>query len=155
MKFVAKEDIEAPIDEVFARITDFHAFERSAIRRGAEVKRLDNPPLTGPGAGWEVRFDLRGKRRIIGLEVTDFDGPERMQLKLRSEGLKGHVLVDLVALSRARTRLRVETELKPKTLSARLLIQSLRLARGTIEKRLAERMAEFAASLERSPKSPG
>ncbi|WP_029375203.1 SRPBCC family protein [Oceanicola sp. S124] len=155
MKFVVKEDIGAPIDEVFARITDFHAFERSAIRRGAEVRRRDNPPANGLGAGWDVRFDLRGKRRDIGLEVVAFEAPERMQLKLGSEGLKGHVQVDLVALSRARTRLRVETEIKPRTLSARLLIQSLRLARGTIEKRLADRMAEFAASLEKSPKFPG
>ncbi|PJE30283.1 Polyketide cyclase / dehydrase and lipid transport [Pseudooceanicola antarcticus] len=155
MKFVTKEDIGAPIDAVFSKVSDFHAFERSAIRRGAEVTRRDSPPVNGEGAAWDVRFDMRGKRRDIGLEVTEFDGPERMQLKLRSEGVKGHVLVDLVALSRSRTRIRIETEIKPKTLSARLLIQSLRLARGTIEKRLAERMAEFAAALEKPPSSHG
>ncbi|PJE31532.1 Polyketide cyclase / dehydrase and lipid transport [Pseudooceanicola marinus] len=155
MKIVAKEDIEAPIADVFDRVTDFRSFERSAIRRGAEVTRKDRPAVTGVGAAWDVRFDLRGKRRDIGLEVTEFDAPERMVMKLRSEGMKGGVLVDLVALSRTRTRIRIETEIKPKTLSARLLIQSLRLARGTIEKRVAERMAEFAASIEGKPRSPG
>lgn len=155
MKIVAKEDIEAPIDLVFERVSDFRSFERSAIRRGAEVSRKDRPAVTGAGASWDIRFDLRGKRREVGLEVVEFETPERMVMKIRSEGMKGNVLVDLVALSRSRTRLRIETEVKPKTLSARLLIQSLRLARGTIEKRLAERMAEFAASIEQSPRSPG
>ena len=101
-----------------------------------------------------MRFDLRGKRRDIGLEVTEFEAPERVVMKLRSDGMKGGVLVDLVALSRSRTRVRIETEIKPKTLSARLLIQSLRLARGTIEKRMDDRMSEFAASIEGKPRSP-
>lgn len=57
-------------------------------------------------------------------------------------------VVDLVALSRTRTRLFVSMELRPTTLSARLLLQSLRLAKGRLTGRLKTRMAEFGQRIE-------
>jgi hypothetical protein len=53
-----------------------------------------------------------------------------------------------MALSRARTRLVLEIELKPETLAARLLVQSMKLARGALDKRLQVRVAEFAKAVE-------
>ena len=48
MKFVAHEDVEAPIEFVFEQVTDFAAIERSALRRGAEVQRVDDLNETRP-----------------------------------------------------------------------------------------------------------
>ena len=61
MKFSAREDIAAPIEQVFASLCDFEGFERQAMRRGAEVQRVD--PLTQPGVGmkWQVSFNMRGR----------------------------------------------------------------------------------------------
>lgn len=148
MKIVAKEDIEAPIEKVFVKVTDFRTFERSALRRGASVTRIEaeeDIPLS-----WDVAFPLRGKTRLFRLTTVDVNAPEHMHISAVSEGMTGRIQVDLVALSRSRTRLRIETEIKPQTLSARLLVQSLRLARGTLQQRLQERLVEFAASIEGS-----
>ncbi|QOL82424.1 SRPBCC family protein [Pseudooceanicola spongiae] len=145
MKIVAKQDIEAPIQKVFERATDFKNFERSAMRRGASVTRLEGED---DAQVWDVAFPLRGKTRLFRLTVTDFDEPERMSMSAVSEGMAGSIQVDLVALSRSRTRLRVEIEVKPQTLSARLLVQSLRLARGSLQQRLQERLAEFTTAVE-------
>ena len=61
MHFSTFNDVQAPIDWVFRQFTDFPAFERQALRRGADIKRL-NPALPdGLGAVWDVRFQFRGK----------------------------------------------------------------------------------------------
>ena len=37
MKFSSREDLDAPIDYVWQQVTDFVAFERQAMRRGADL----------------------------------------------------------------------------------------------------------------------
>ena len=62
MKFSTKEDIEAPLDHVFARLTDFDGLERSALRRGAEVTRVDTQAKAAGGSIWDATFDTTGWR---------------------------------------------------------------------------------------------
>ena len=63
MKSSTREDIEAPIDYVYARVTDFQGFERQALRRGADVQRIDGGSAIRLGAAWDVAFKFRGKDR--------------------------------------------------------------------------------------------
>lgn len=148
MQFSAQQDIEAPIESVFAAVTDFDGFTTQALRRGAEVARLDD--LSGPCAGmtWQVGFDFRGKRRDMRIELLEVVQPGELKLRSATSGLDGHMTLNLVALSRRRTRLGIEIELAPKTLSARLLIQSLKLARSSLSKRLYKRLQGFARAME-------
>lgn len=148
MKFVAHEDVEAPIDFVFEQMSDFPALERSALRRGAEVQRVDNLPDKSPGMAWDVAFDLRGKRREMMLELTQIDAPNGLVISSRSPNMGGHMVADLVALSRSRTRISLEIEMKPKTLASRLLVQSMKLARANLTKRFKMRVADYAKDLE-------
>ncbi len=148
MKFVEREDIEAPIEYVFSQISDFPALERSAMRRGAEVQRVDNLGQNGIGMAWDTSFMLRGKRRDMHLEMTDYDEPNCLAVESNSANLAGYMMIDLVALSRRRTRLTVEVSVKPKTLTARLLLQSLKLARTNMTRRFALRVAEYAKDVE-------
>ena len=148
MRFSSKEDIEAPIDAVFAAATDFEGFERQAMRRGAEVSRTDTLGAVGVGAEWNASFVFRGKERKLKAKITGFDVPNGYEAKTRVGGLEGDVAVELLALSPGRTRLQVSLELQPQTLSARLLVQSLKFAKGNLNRRFATRMASFAAMIE-------
>jgi len=148
MKFSTREDIEAPIDFVFDQISDFEAFERSALRRGAEVARLDDLSTPGPGMTWETKFHWRGRARELQFELTSFEKPDEMVITSLSKSMGGHLKIDLVALSRGRTRMHFVTEMKPKNLTARLLIQSLRLARGRLNKRFKQGAQDYAKELE-------
>lgn len=148
MKFSTKEDIEAPIDAVFDMLCDFEMFERAAMRRGAEVQRTDSRGTPGVGMGWRAAFNLRGKRRQIEIEMTTFDRPNEMVFECRSSGLTNLMTLELVALSRSRTRVLVALDIKPLNLSARLLVQSLKLAKTSLTKKYKLRVAEFVRTLE-------
>ncbi|KIN62400.1 DNA polymerase III subunits gamma and tau [Sulfitobacter noctilucicola] len=148
MKFSTNEDIEAPIDAVFEMLCDFEGFERSAMRRGAEVQRVDRLPKPGVGMTWQARFDLRGKRREMELEMVTFDRPNEIVLESTSPGMLGTTSFELIGLSRSRTRVRVELEIKPLTLSTRLLVQSLKLAKNSLTKKFKLRIAEYAKGME-------
>ncbi|WP_306005403.1 SRPBCC family protein [Aquicoccus porphyridii] len=153
MIFTTKEDIEAPLEHVFGVVSDFDRFERLALRRGAEVSRMDRLQQPGLGMMWHIAFQMRGKRREIQIELTEYDPSNRMVFESRSPNIGGHMIVDLVALSRLRTRLGLEIELKPLTLSTRLLVQSMKLAKGSLNKRFKVRVAEYAKATEDNYKS--
>jgi hypothetical protein len=148
MKFSAKEDIEAPIEQVFALVSDFESLERAALRRGAEVQRTDSLRKPGVGMRWMAAFMARGRQRKLDIEMTEYEAPNGMRFHSVAQGLETDMKVELVALSRGRTRLSVDLELKPKSISARLLVQSLKLARANLSKKFHLRMADYARDLE-------
>lgn len=153
MKFSGQEDVEAPIDVVFDRVTDFAAFERTAIRRGAEIERVQDAPCPTVGQSWQARFDLRGRTRDILLTLKEMDRPNALRFDAAGQGIDAVLSIDVLALAPRRTRLSVALLLEPKSLSSRLLVQSLKLARSNLNKRFSKRLADYARSME-SPHKP-
>lgn len=144
MKLSSKEDVDAPIADVFTTLSDFASFERSAIRRGVEVQRHGDAVPPQVGLSWDVSVTFRGKPRNMKMELTAFDPTTLIQFAGESDGLSGDSKIELVALSPRRTRISVSVDVKPKTLSGRLLLQSFKLAKAKINKRFKTRVAEFA-----------
>ncbi len=147
MKFSTREDIEAPIAFVFAQVSDFGAYERRAMRQGAEVARRDNGPA-GEGSCWDIGFDYRGRPRKMVATLAGFTPPQGMEIQSTSDGLDALTEVDLIALSQSRTRVMVSIDLKAKSLTARLLLQSLRLAKTKLTKRFKGRVRDLAEDIE-------
>ena len=154
MKLTTKEDVEAPIEEVFSALTDFDGFERAALRRGAEVVRQDRAGPGGTGQSWRIAFIYRGKRREMTARLVGQDVPTALRFQGMSRTLDGVMLVDLVALSRRRTRVTVTVDITAKTLTARIFLQSLVFARGRINARFAKRVQLFAKSVEDRLRKP-
>lgn len=148
MKFSTREDIDAPIEAVFEMLCAFETYERAAMRRGAEVQRLDDMTKPGKGATWFVQLFLRGKERKVKLSITDFEQPEELVVSLDSKGITGAMGFELIALSRTRTRMLVGLEIRPETLPARLLIQSMKLTKVSLSRKYKERVAEYVAVLQ-------
>lgn len=147
MEFTSQEDIEAPIDRVFAALSDYDTIERQAMRRGVKVQR--HPPR-GDGAGprWTAGFRFRGREIEAEIIEQRAEPPEALGFAATAGGMETGMEVELTALTPARTRMTVHARLAPKTLSARLLVQSLKLARTRMTRKFSVRVAQFAKTLE-------
>lgn len=148
MKLSTREDIEAPAGTVFAAASDFVAFERAALRRGAEVVRADLSAPPAPGLAWSVRFPVRGRMRRVVCTLDHYDPPNALSCRIDGSGFGGMMTLNLVALSRGRTRLAVQLEIRPLTIAARLIVQAARLNRSAHLRRFEERVQRFAAQVE-------
>jgi hypothetical protein len=147
MKFSTRDDIEAPLDFVFAQASDFANFERQALRRGADLRRVDRLAKVGAGATWDASFVFRGRERQVRAMITDLDPARGYSVSLVSAGLDGETRVELVPLTPNRTRLSVELEIRPKTLAARLMVQSMKLTKSSLQKRLSQRVSSIAEDI--------
>ncbi len=148
MHFITKQDIEAPLDFVYRTLNEFDQFERMAARRGAEVERIDRLRVPGPGAAWRLRFAFRGKPRLLTIRVDDLQEDSLMVFGLESNTLDGSSRIDLAALAPRRTRITILTEIRPRTLGARVMLQSVRLARGRVQKKIDGASSKLAAMIE-------
>lgn len=148
MRLEAREDIAAPLDQVWRAVTNFTGFERSALRRGVDVVRVDRNPHDGVGATWDLGFRYRGRDRRARCQIVDLDEPLSYAVATRSGGIEALAVIEVVPLSRERTRLDMGIDLSANTLSAKLLLQSMRLARGSLGNRLKTRVARFAQEIE-------
>ncbi|MBE0553342.1 MAG: SRPBCC family protein [Rhodobacteraceae bacterium] len=148
MKLTTRQDIEAPLAQVWATVADFEAWERAAMRRGVEVERSDALRAPAAGMGWKARFRYRGKERRIEIGLTRLEAPHHLDMKIGSPVVEGDVVVELIEMAAKRTRMHITAELRPLSLGARLFLQSLRLARARIDRKFNSRAAQLAREIE-------
>ena len=148
MKFSKSEDVEMDQDALFAKVSNFSMFERLIIRRGVEIERVAGTPENAVGMSWDSEFTFRGKKRSARIEITEYDAPNLIKFRAQSTNIEVRFEIDLTALSAKRTRMAVTSVLDPKSLSARLFVQSMKLGRSKLNKRYAQRVRQFAGELE-------
>jgi hypothetical protein len=148
MNLSAREEIAAPADRVFAEMTDYPRLARLAEARGVRLTRLDSLPAPDVGMCWMALAPIRGQLREVRSEVTAFAPGRGYAVASTIGGIEGLTEVELTALGDARTRLRIVVDLRPVSLSGRLLIQPLRLGKGALQERFRIRVAGLARSIE-------
>lgn len=148
MEFTSKEDIEAPLSDVFAFLSEFESFERSAIRRGIDVKRIGDVDRPLDGLAWEVDFKLRGKERHMRINLIKYQPDTTIRFEAKGSGILSYFELDLIALSPRRTRMSANLKTQAQSLSARLFLQSLKLAKKNLGKRYKLKVADYAKIME-------
>jgi len=148
MQVTATEDIAASIEHVFAELTDYQVLERQALRRGIDVRRTFKGPAPQIGEGWNAKFRFRGKEREALILLDGMEAPHALSFSGTSGGLNTRTQIELVPLSPTRTRVNVVFKMVPQSLWARLLVQSFKMARSTINTRFKKRMAGYARDIE-------
>lgn len=148
MKFSTREEIEASQSQVFEQISDFALLERLAMRRGAQVRRIEEGEPDGLGRVWDATFRFRGKMRTLQVAIAEIRGPELLRAQSAMTGLDSEFEITLVPLAPSRTRMILTLEMRPKSMPARLLLQSMKLAKGSLTSRFKTRVEEFARGVE-------
>ena len=147
MKFATRQDSELPAEDLFAAISDFPLAERMLVSKGAQVRRLDPSREPGAGMAWQVGFDFRGKRRDMRLSVIRFDRPENLTMEGVSEMFDLTIEMTVIALTRAKSRLIFEVDVQPRGMKARLLLQTAKLGKAQLDRKFAQRIAQFVDNL--------
>ncbi|MDQ1899651.1 hypothetical protein RAH32_04235 [Paracoccus sp. WLY502] len=147
MKFSTRFDSDQPSAELFGIISDFSRSERSLRARGAQVRRIDPAQDPGTGLGWIIDFNWRGQGRKVRLDVTRFDRPSHITLDGHSDQFDLSINMTVVALSRVKSRLLFETEIRPRTMRARLLLQTAKLGKSQLGRKYDQRIADFLTHL--------
>lgn len=146
MKFVAKKDVERPQQALFDCMADFQMFERVAIRRGVEVVRTGST-ASSSGIKWDCKFEFRGRDRDAQVQLTEFNTPESLGFLVANAALNIRLEITVSALSKNQSRFIVTSVIEPKNIKARLLVQSMKLARSKYNQRYQKRVAEVANEL--------
>lgn len=147
MKLSTREDIEAPIVYVYKRVSDFAGFERRALRQGIDVS-CRSQGAADVGTLWDIALEFRGRARKVQAELTKLEPEHAIEIESQSDGLTAVTQVELVALSATRTRVLVSFDMRARTLTARVLLQSLKLAKATMTRRFKARVLDYAQAAE-------
>ena len=148
MKFKVSEDVDAPQEMVWARFTDFSGFEEDARGRGAILNRVGNWTQTVQGVEWRGEVTVRGKSRPITAKVTQLVPQELCIVDSRIGGMNCHQEIIFVPLSTTVTRVALMLDLSADTLTARLLLQTMKLARGRVLQKLQGVLARQSNAVE-------
>lgn len=118
------------------------------MRRGADIHRTDKLRSPAPGMTWQARFAWRGRERQLQVKLSDLVPQTGMGVAFDGPSVNGTLSIELVELSARRTRMLMHVEAKPRTLAARLFMQSLRLAKRRVQKRYDSRLQSIAQDIE-------
>lgn len=131
------------VEQLFDRVSDFNRIEQSMAERGASVARIDPSKEPGIGMGWDIGVDWRGKERRMRIEVQRFDRPELMTMFGTSDALEISIVSTVIAVSKTRSRLDVDTIVSPRNMRARLLLQTAKLGKNRLDQRYGQRIRAF------------
>ena len=148
MKLTAKTDLDVPISFVYACLADHQFWEREAQGRGIEVRRPADMPPSGPGAGWLLRLPFRGKVVSVLMQLIEAVRDDRQVYDLQSKTIGGSLVLSVMALSPRTTRLNLGVDIGAKTMGARLMLNTMRLAKGRAQARLEARLQQMAAQIQ-------
>lgn len=148
MEFTSTSQINAARDFVFSQLTDYPQLEAFIVDAGGDITRVDTLGEIGAGMAWHVDGEIRGRQRQIDIVLEEFTDQEHLSYLCDSGSIDTRVTLNARQIAPEKTELTIRIAPVAKNLSARLILQSIKLARRTISKRIDKRMKSFAHLIE-------
>lgn len=147
MKLASQRIVEAPIEDVYAAIMDFQAFEEMLSARGTKIERCGPLQPPEPGAQWAASFKWHDRSYDVQAELVSVDPGYGYAIDSHGNGITCMAVVDLQEASVTETKLFISFDFSARSFSSKLLLQTLRLTGPSLNRRLDKRVETFAAKL--------
>ena len=148
MQFKHTQEINAPAEYVFARMTDFKKFETHEGPKLFSYKRHGRLPVR-IGTRWDISGPVRGRTRRFSAELSQYIPPRVLSYKSASSKYEGVLSVTIKPIDATNCALHIQVVAKSRGFAIGLIFNSIRLARKRINKRANTELAKFANRLAR------
>jgi len=136
MKFDYKTTINVPVEFAYARLTDFDKFEKDGFGNISEFKPVGDIAAPDIGAKWKVRSEFQGRQRSFSLQLRQLLPNESVVLGNGTDKFDVEASFGLSKIDDGNTGFVFEINSSAKTITGRLIMQTMQLARSRIEKKL-------------------
>ncbi|ARO14038.1 hypothetical protein BVG79_00686 [Ketogulonicigenium robustum] len=143
MQFVVNDHVAVGPQTLFDHISDVALLEQMVKRGGASIHRTDGGSGATVGASWMIGVPFRGRTQDVSMKLVEVQAPRLMRIAFASGGVEGEISLVLTPAEGAGTDTVFTMEMGANSLIGRLLLQSLKLARGTISNRIRKRVGNY------------
>lgn len=148
-KISAKSVVELEKSAAFDRLLNLPELERKARVSGVKLVQLSGNGIE-PGASWQLDAKIRGRQTSFQLMIRELQQPDLVLLELISMPFTGHIQIYLKHKNQHLTTIRLNLSADPKTLSARLILHSLKLTKHRQRRRVERSLRALCRYLEAS-----
>jgi uncharacterized protein YndB with AHSA1/START domain len=152
MQFKHSEEINAPAEYVFDRITAFKKFESHKGKTGFSFKRQGRLPVR-IGTRWDISVPVRGGARRFSAELSEYIPPRTLSYKSASLKYEGVMSMTVRPVSETTCVLNMQVVAKSRSFATTLVFNTIRLARRRINKRVRTEMGKFAKRMAKEYKA--
>ena len=152
MQFKHTQEIGAPAEYVFGRITDFKKFESHKGPTGFSFKRQGRLPVR-IGTRWNISVPVRGRTRRFSAELSEYVQPRTLSYKSTSLRYEGVMSLTVRPVSETTCVLDMQVVAKSRSFATSLVFNTIRLARRRINKRVRNEMNNFAKRMAKEHKT--
>lgn len=146
MQFKHSQIIDAPVDYVFARATDFKRFEAQSGTKGFKFARHEKSPIR-IGTRWHITVPFRGRGRKFSAELSEMIPPRTISYKSTSNKYSAALSLKFTPVGAGKCQLNMLVVAQSRSFTTSLVFNSIRLARRRINKRVTTTMEEFAVRI--------
>ncbi len=147
MQFRHSQTINAPVEYVFARATDFAKFEAQSGRDSMLFKRIGRSPVR-IGTRWDISVPYRGRKRKFTAELSQFIAPRIVSYTSGNRKYQAALSLTFAPEGEDRCRMEMLLVARSRSFSTGLVFNTIRLARKRVNKGIRTRMQNIAERIE-------
>ncbi|MCF6274107.1 MAG: hypothetical protein L3J37_13165 [Rhodobacteraceae bacterium] len=148
MELSYKSTINVPHKFAFERATNFEKFEIEGFGKLAPFEPVSDIRAPEIGARWKTSSEFQGRPRRFSLQLFQLEPSQKMVLGNKSEKYDVEAHFDFEDIAPEETGFSFLLVAKAQSITARLILQTIQLARGRIESSMKADFETMAQKME-------